>query len=224
MKYPVYNIEGEKVKEIDLNDSIFNIDVKPEVIHEVVVAQMANNRRPVAHTKTRSEVKGGGRKPWRQKGTGRARHGSIRSPLWVGGGVVFGPRNDRNFSKKINKKMRKKAILMALSDRFSESNAIIVESLNIETPKTKEAVSIFSKFFNKIFGSKDKKDINSIGYKFLIITPNTNQNLILALRNIPKVKVIRADSLNTKDLVDYPKLIILEDSIKVIEKIYQVNK
>ncbi len=224
MKYPVYNIQGEKVKEIDLNDSIFNIEVKPEVIHEVVVAQMANSRKPVAHTKTRGEVKGGGRKPWRQKGTGRARHGSIRSPLWIGGGVVFGPRNDRNFSKKINKKIRKKAILMALSDRFSESSAVIVDNLDINTPKTKEAVSIFSNFFDKVFGSEDKKDINSIGYKFLIVTPDTNENLILAVRNIPKVKVIRADSLNTKDLVDFPKLVILEDSIKVIEDIYQVSK
>ncbi len=224
MKYPVYNIQGEKVKEIDLNDSIFNIEVKPEVIHEVVVAQMANSRKPVAHTKTRGEVKGGGRKPWRQKGTGRARHGSIRSPLWIGGGVVFGPRNDRNFSKKINKKIRKKAILMALSDRFSESSAVIVDNLDINTPKTKEAVSIFSNFFDKVFGSEDKKDINSIGYKFLIVTPDTNENLILAVRNIPKIKVIRADSLNTKDLVDFPKLVIIEDSIKVIEDVYQVSK
>ncbi len=224
MKYPVYNIQGEKVKEIDLNDNIFNIEVKPEVIHEVVVAQMANNRKPVAHTKTRGEVRGGGRKPWRQKGTGRARHGSIRSPLWVGGGVVFGPRNDRNFSKKINKKMRKKAILMALSDRFSESNAVIVDNLDINTPKTKEAVSMFANFFDKVFGSEDKKDINSIGYKFLIIIPDTNENLILAMRNVPKVKIIRADSLNTKDLVDFPKLIVLEDSVKVIEKVYQVSK
>ncbi len=224
MKYPVYNVQGEKVKEIELNDSVFNIEVKPEVIHEVVVAQMANSRKPVAHTKTRGEVKGGGRKPWRQKGTGRARHGSIRSPLWIGGGVVFGPRNDRNFSKKINKKIRKKAILMALSDRFSESSAVIVDNLDINTPKTKEAVSIFSNFFDKVFGSEDKKDINSIGYKFLIVTPDTNENLILAVRNIPKIKVIRADSLNTKDLVDFPKLVIIEDSIKVIEDVYQVSK
>ncbi len=113
---------------------------------------------------------------------------------------------------------------MALSDRFSESSAVIVDNLDINTPKTKEAVSIFSNFFDKVFGSEDKKDINSIGYKFLIVTPDTNENLILAVRNIPKIKVIRADSLNTKDLVDFPKLVIIEDSIKVIEDVYQVSK
>ncbi len=223
MKYPVYNIKGEKIKDLDLNDNIFNIDINPTLIHEVVVAQMANSRPNIAHTKLRGEVRGGGKKPWSQKGTGRARHGSIRSPLWRGGGVTFGPRNDRNFAKKVNKKTKRKAIFMALTDRFANNNVVLLDQITIEQPKTKNVSEMFAGLFDKIYNKEEKKNFNTIGYKFLIVTPETDRELIMSTRNIPKVKVIRADSLNVKDLVDFPKIVILEKSIDIIENNYQIK-
>jgi len=141
-KYPVYNITAEKVKEVELNPKIFGVQVKEAVVHQAAVAQMANARRVLAHTKDRGEVRGGGAKPWRQKGTGRARHGSVRSPLWVGGGITFGPTKERNFSKKVNKKMKRKALFMCLSDKVNNNLLILLDKLNLEKGKTKEMVEI----------------------------------------------------------------------------------
>ncbi len=140
MKYQVYNLQTEKVKDVELNPEIFDIPINQDLVHQALVAQMANSRKNYAHTKGRGEVRGGGRKPWRQKGTGRARHGSIRSPLWVGGGVTFGPTKYRNYSQKLNKKMKKKAILICLSDRVKDKQVTLVDKFDFKNQKTKEIV------------------------------------------------------------------------------------
>lgn len=146
MKYDVYNLQAEKIKKVDLNPAIFGVPAVAGLLHQAVVAQTANARKVLAHTKGRGDVRGGGRKPWRQKGTGRARHGSSRSPIWVGGGVTFGPSKDRNFSQKINKKMRRKALFMALSDRAADKSLALVDKLEFTSAKTKEFANVLGAF------------------------------------------------------------------------------
>ena len=142
LKCDIYSQTGEKVKQVDLNPAIFGLKINEGLVHQAVQAQLANRRQVLAHTKDRSEVHGGGRKPWRQKGTGRARHGSIRSPLWVGGGVTFGPTKIRNFAKKINKKMKRKALFMCLTDRAKDKNLILLDKLEIKHNKTREFIEL----------------------------------------------------------------------------------
>ena len=212
MKTPVYNQKGEEVSNIDLPSSIFNVKLNPDLVHQVVVAQMANSRKVIAHTKDRSEKSGGGRKPWRQKGTGRARHGSTRSPIWRGGGVTFGPIKDRNFSKDINKKMKRKALFMGLSSKVNDKELVLLDKLEIPENKTKLMVEIFNNLKNKLNKDLDKST--------LIILPETNFNINRSINNIPKIKTIRADSLNILDILNHRYLIILEDAIKVIKETY----
>ena len=144
----VFDKNLKEVKNIDLSDNVFDIKPNEALIHQVSVSMLSNLRRPLAHTKTRSEVSGGGKKPWRQKGTGRARQGSIRSPLWVGGGITFGPRNVRNFSQKINDKMRQKAFCMLLTNKVDNNLLMVIDNLNFDKPKTKDVLNIIdnSKF------------------------------------------------------------------------------
>lgn len=213
MKYPVHNQSGEKIKEVELNPSVFEVPVKEELVHQVVVAQMANSRQVLAHTKQRAEVRGGGRKPWRQKGTGRARHGSIRSPLWKGGGVTFGPTKERNFTKSINKKMKRKALFMTLSDKVIDKHLILLDELKVDGIKTKK----FNEMINKLF-SKVVKDETT--QKTLIVVPETDKNLIMSSKNLSKIKVIRADSLNVIDVIEYDYLLVPEKSLEIIKKIY----
>ena len=212
MKTPVYNQKGEEVSNIDLPSSIFNVKLNPDLVHQVVVAQMANSRKVIAHTKDRSEKSGGGRKPWRQKGTGRARHGSTRSPIWRGGGVTFGPIKDRNFSKDINKKMKRKALFMGLSSKVNDKELVLLDKLEIPENKTKLMVEIFNNLKNKLNKDLDKST--------LIVLSETNFNINRSINNIPKIKTIRADSLNILDILNYRYLIILEDAIKVIKETY----
>src|SRR4030043_2251904 len=145
MKVNIYSQQGKKIDEIVLPKEIFDIKVNSDLIHQTLVSQMANRRRVIAHTKDRSEVRGGGRKPWRQKGTGRARHGSIRSPLWIGGGVTFGPRKDRSYTQKVNKKMKRKALYMGLTDKVKENCLGIVDKLELPEIKTKKLANILHK-------------------------------------------------------------------------------
>jgi large subunit ribosomal protein L4 len=168
---------------------------------------MANKRKTIAHTKTRAEVSGGGRKPWPQKGLGRARHGSIRSPLWRHGGIAFGPRKERVFKKKIPKKMKRKALFMVLSQKLKDGEIILVKELKIEKPKTK----IFFNILKKLPLKKSSA---------LIALPKVDRNLVLASRNIPKIKTILAKDLNCLDLLSFKYLILPVDSIKVIEKTF----
>lgn len=167
MKIDLYNQLGEIVGKVNLPDSVFGVEVDANLIHQAIVAQMANSRRTLAHTKSRSEVRGGGIKPWRQKGTGRARHGSSRSPIWVGGGVTFGPTKNRNFTKKINKKAKRKALSMTLSSKLEDKQFLVVDDIKLKESKTKEAVSIIGNLTKHLEGykqSKDKQDTIFLAY------------------------------------------------------------
>ena len=205
MKQVIYNQKGEEVSRADLPGEIFDVELNLDLIHQSVVAQSANARKVIAHTKDRSEKRGGGIKPWRQKGTGRARHGSIRSPIWRGGGVTFGPTKDRNFSKKINKKMKTKALFMGLTSKIKDQELVLLDKIEIAESKTKLMTQVM----------KDLKVKSA-----LIVLPRTDLKISRAVKNIPKIKTIRADSLNILDILNHQYLIMLQDSIEVIKKTY----
>jgi len=208
----IYNTEGKKVGTAKLPPEIFDVKINPDLIQQAVITQRANARQILAHVKDRSEVRGGGKKPWRQKGTGQARHGSIRSPLWKGGGVTFGPRKERIFAKKINKKMKRKALFMVLTSKVEDNELILLDKLELKEPKTK----LMTKVLENIFKENSKS--------VLVVIPKKNENIIRATRNIPKTKILRADSLNVLDLLSFKYLLMPEDAIKVIEKTYGAVK
>ncbi len=207
MKIVIYNQQGEEVGTTVLPKGIFGLKLNPDLVHQVVVSQMANRRQVIAHTKDRGEVRGGGKKPWRQKGTGRARHGSIRSPLWRGGGVTFGPRKERVFKKKINKKMRRKALFMVLSGKVKNNLLILLDELKIEKPKTK----LITEILKKLPCQQEST---------LIALPDYDKNLILAARNLSKVNTLLARNLNSLDLLSFKYLVMPKDSIKVIKETF----
>lgn len=209
LSLPVYNIQGEKTGTIELSEKIFGLKINNDLVYQAITVQMAGRRTPLAHTKERGEVRGGGRKPWRQKGTGRARHGSIRSPIWRGGGTTFGPRKEKVFAKKMNKKARRKALLMVLSSKIKDKELVILDKLELKEPKTKLMAEIISKLF--------KKTPKSI----LIATPKKDENIIRANRNLPYTKTIAANSLNTIDLLSFKYLFLDKEAIKMIEKTYE---
>jgi len=175
-----------------------------DLVHQVMVSQMANQRQATAHTKDRSEVRGGGKKPWRQKGTGRARHGSIRSPIWKGGGVTFGPRNERNYKKIIPKQMRRKALLMVLSEKARNDSMVLLDELKVKEPKTKEIANLLANLPCKTA-------------KTLIALPKLDKNIIIASKNIAKINTIEARELNVLDLLNFKYLLMPKDSIKIIK-------
>lgn len=214
LELAVYDMEGKEVSKVSLPPQIFGLKVNHDLVKQAVEAQMSQARVPYAHAKGRGEVRGGGKKPWRQKGTGRARHGSIRSPLWRGGGVTFGPRKEKVFAKKINKKMKRQALLMVLSGKVKDDELILLDDLKIEKPKTKEIVEIIKNLKSKIKKVLDKGT--------LIILPKKDDNIIWATRNIPQVATIGADSLNVVDLLSYKYLLIPKQTIEVIEKTYKL--
>ncbi|MBU4285226.1 50S ribosomal protein L4 [Patescibacteria group bacterium] len=209
IKVLVHNSEGEQVGTISLPEEIFGVKINNDLIYQAVNAQTANSRFHLAHAKDRSEVRGGGKKPWRQKGTGRARHGSIRSPLWRGGGVTFGPKLEENFEKKINKKAKRKALFMVLTSKVQDKELIVLDELKIKEPKTKIMAGIFGKILKEV-----KKP------SVLITISKKNENIIIASKNIPSTKTILADSLNVLDLLSFKYLLIDKEAIKVIEKTY----
>lgn len=202
-----YNQNGEKIGQTRLPKEIFDLKINPDLIHQVVVSQMANRRKILAHTKTRAEVRGGGRKPWRQKGTGRARHGSIRSPLWRGGGVTFGPTKEKVFNKRIPKKMRIKALLMVLSAKVKNNLLILLDKLTLERIKTKSMAEILA---NLHLGKKST----------LIVLPGIDKNIILSARNIPRVQTIQARDLNALDLLSFKYVLMSKEAIKVIKETF----
>lgn len=204
MQTKVYNIKGEEVGKMTLKDDVFKVPYNEAVIHQVVVATLANNRQGTKSTLTRSEVRGGGRKPWRQKGTGNARQGSTRAPQWIKGGVVFAPK-PRDFSKKVNKRVKELALKSALSTRFEEKNVIVLDDLTVE-PKTKEFVKILEAL--------------NVNKSALVVTETVNENVVLATRNLQNVETSHADILNTYDVVTNEKLIITKSAIKKIEEAY----
>jgi len=207
MMAEVYNQQGKKTGQARLPKEIFEVKMNSDLVHQVVVSQMANRRQKIAQTKTRAEVRGGGRKPWAQKGTGRARAGTIRSPLWRGGGVTFGPRKEKVFKKKIPKKIKRKALLMVLSAKAKNNLLTLLEELKIAKPKTKQIFEILNKLPNKQKST-------------LIVLPEVNRNLILAARNLPKIETIQAKDLNALDLLSFKYLLMPKSSLKVIKETF----
>lgn len=207
MTLPIYNQNGEQTGTQELNPAIFDIPIKPELINEAVTAQLANKRVPIAHTKDRGDVRGGGKKPWKQKGTGRARQGSIRSPLWKGGGVTFGPLNTRNFSKKINKKAKRLALCMCLTDKTKHQNIKILNALELPEIKTKQITLIF-------------KQLNIQNKKIMIALSGYNTQTVLSARNIPRVSLTAANSLNIIDILQNDIILTTVAGIETIEKTY----
>ncbi len=211
METLVYNQKGEQVEKVDLPDEIFNLKANNDLVHQVATSQMSNRRQVIAHAKTRAEVRGGGKKPWRQKGTGRARHGSIRSPIWKGGGVTFGPTKDRNFKKKINRKMANKALLVTLSSKVKDNQLLVLDKLSLENGKTKEMAVVYKNLY-KLIG-------NGKAGSTLLVLPGVDKNITLSVRNLPNLSVAEARNLNVLDLLSYKNLIILKDSVEVIKKL-----
>lgn len=202
-KVKVYNQTGKEIKDISLAKDVFGVTVNPNLVAEVAVAMLANRRQPYAHTKGRGDVRGGGKKPWKQKGTGRARHGSIRSPLWIGGGVTFGPTKNKNFSKKINKKVKASAFRMVLTDKAKKNNIIVFDDIKFNEIKTKAFVD-----WLKIKPLSELAD-----KKILLVLNRYDKNIGLSARNISRVKVVSVSSLNLLDILAFPYLVLTESAL-----------
>jgi large subunit ribosomal protein L4 len=203
-KVSVYNIEGKVVGDIELNDAIFGVEVNEHLVHLAVVSQLANKRQGTQSAKTRAEVSGGGRKPWRQKGTGHARQGSTRSPQWTGGGVVFAPK-PRNYSFKMNKKEKSLALKSVLTSKVAENKFIVVDGLAFDEIKTKNMVSVLKNLDVK---------------KALVVTGADDKNVALSARNIPGVKTAFTNTINVYDILKYDKMIVSKDAVATIEEVY----
>ena len=200
----LFNKEGNKIEDIQLNDNIFAVEVNADAMHQVVVALLANKRQGTQSAKTRAEVRGGGIKPWRQKGTGRARQGSIRAPQWIKGGVVFAPK-PRDYRMSIPKSMRRVAMLSALTSKVQNDEMVVIDSLTLEAPKTKEAVKMLNAFNAK---------------KTLIVTAEANETVYKSARNIEGVAVLPVNNINVYDLLKYSKVIMTKDAVSKIEEVY----
>jgi len=211
LELAVFNQEGKEVEKIKLPEKIFGLKLNPDLVKQAYEAQMSQARIPYAHTKDRGEVRGGGKKPWWQKGTGRARHGSIRSPIWRGGGATFGPRKERIFARNINKKMRRAALLMVLSGKARDNEIVILDDLKLEAPKTKLMAQVI-----KNLGSIK----NDLGKGALVVMSEKNENITRAAKNIPKFMTIGAQNLNIVDLLNYKYILMPRGAIEIIEKTF----
>ena len=200
----VYNIEGKEVGTIDLNDAVFGVEVNEHLLHMAVLQQLANNRQGTQKAKTRSEVRGGGRKPWRQKGTGHARQGSTRAPQWTHGGVVFAP-VPRDYSFKLNKKEKRAALKSALTSRVNESKFIVVDELKLDSIKTKNFVQVLN---------------NLKVEKALVVLNDMDTNVIKSASNVPTVKTAQTNELNVFDVLKYDTVVVTKDAVKTIEEVY----
>ncbi|MFD0615859.1 50S ribosomal protein L4 [Paenibacillus sp. GCM10027629] len=204
-KVSLYNVSGAQVGEIELADTVFGIQPHVHALHEAVLLQQAAVRQGTHKVKGRSEVRGGGRKPWKQKGTGRARQGSIRAPQWKGGGIVFGP-TPRSYSFKLPKKVRRLAIKSALSSKVLENQIIVLDQLALNAPKTKDIVAILNNL--------------KVERKALVVTPSYDDNVALSARNIPGVKFVAADGINVLDVMVYDQLIITKEAVQKVEEVF----
>ena len=204
-KIDVYDINGKKVKELELNEAVFGIEPNEAVVHSVLVNFLANQRQGTQNTKTRSEVSGGGKKPWRQKGTGRARQGSTRAPQWIKGGIALGPK-PRSYKYTVNKKERALAIRSVLSAKVLENELVVVDNMPLKEIKTKEMVKALNNL--KVEG------------KALIMLPTKNENIQKSARNIEGVKTTLVETINVYDLLKYNKLVVTEDTVKKLEEVY----
>ncbi len=200
----VYNMQGAEVGSLELNDNVFGVEVNENLVHEAVVAHLANQRQGTQKAKTRSEVSGGGKKPWRQKGTGHARQGSTRSPQWTGGGVVFAP-TPRDYSVSMNKKERRAALKSALTSRVQDNKLIVLDELKLDAIKTKEMVKVLEALKTQ---------------KALIVLDSLDQNVIISARNIPQVKTTQVGTLNTYDVMKYDTVVVTKKAVSDIEEVY----
>lgn len=200
----VYNMEGKEVGKLDLNDAVFGVEVNEHLVHMAVLQQLANNRQGTQKAKTRSEVRGGGRKPWRQKGTGHARQGSTRAPQWTGGGVVFAP-VPRDYSFKINKKEKRAALKSALTSRVQENKLIVVDELKLDEIKTKKFAQVM-------------KNLNVD--KALVVINENDQNIVMSAKNIPTVKVAQTNTINVFDILKYSTVVVTKAAVATIEEVY----
>lgn len=205
-KIKMLNLTGEKVKDIELKDNIWGIEPNDAVLHNTIVLNMANARQGTASTKTRAEVRGGGRKPWRQKGTGNARQGSIRAPHWVGGGVVFGPTPQKNYKLKMNRKERRLALKSALSYKYIDNELVIVDNFNLADGKTKTAKEALTNL-----------KVNE--EKTMIVVDELTDEVILATRNLDNVLLLETDEVNTLDVVSVNRMVITESAVKKLEEV-----
>ena len=200
----VYNTDGKEVEKIDLSDNIFGVEINETLVHKAVVTYLANNRQGTQSALTRAEVSGGGKKPWRQKGTGHARQGSTRSPQWTGGGVVFAPK-PRDYSKKMNKRERQIALFSALTSKVQDEKMIVVDELSMDAPKTSAFAEVLK---------------NLKAESALVVTKDKNDNVVLSARNIPDVATTISTTINVYDILKYDSLIITKDAAKAIEEVY----
>jgi len=214
MKADVYNLKNEVVGTVELPATVFGTKWSPLLVQQVLEAQLANARQPWAHVLDRSEVRGGGKKPWRQKGTGRARHGSTRSPIWVGGGKAHGPRNDKDYSQKVNKKMKRAALFSVLSKKAKDGELKVFDSLVMDAPKTKTVAAALKNALSPKKGDKR--------FDVLLVSDNANKNLFLATNNLKKTKTIEAGSLNVYDIMNHKNLFIDKSAVETIEKHYKI--
>lgn len=203
-KVSVFNMEGKEVEQMELADSVFGVEVNDHLVHMAVLQQLANKRQGTQKAKTRSEVRGGGRKPWRQKGTGHARQGSTRSPQWTGGGVVFAP-TPRDYSFKLNRKEKRAALLSALSSRVQENKLIVVDQLAFDEIKTKKFAEVLK---------------NLKVEKALVVLGQDDEKAIISARNIPDVKTAQTNSINVYDILKYNTLVVTKEAVKLIEEVY----
>jgi len=207
MKVAMYNQEGKETEKIELPAKLFDVVWNPDLVHQVVVIQQGNQRQVSAHVKDRSEVRGGGKKPWRQKGTGRARHGSIRSPIWKGGGVTHGPTSERNYKRILNVKMRRKALFAVLSEKLRQKQVVILDSLNIKNAKTKELTALLQNL------PSDKKST-------LLVLPTMDTKVIYAAQNIPYLKTVQARELSVLHLTQTAYVVLPKESLGILEKTF----
>jgi len=210
MKAELYNQSAKSIDQIEVSDALFSVPLNSDLVYQVATSQMSNRRKVIAHTKGRGEVRGGGKKPWQQKGTGRARAGSIRSPLWKGGGVTFGPTKERNFKKDVNKKMARKAVCVVLSAKNKDGVLNFVDDISIKAAKTKELVAILGGFRSAW------KDQGSI----LLVAPDKKDDLVRAGKNIPKFTIIEARNLNALDLLSYKRVLMMKGAMESAEKVF----
>ena len=200
----VYNTAGKEVDKLELNDSVFGVEINEHLVHLAVVAQLANKRQGTQSAKTRAEVRGGGRKPWRQKGTGHARQGSTRAPQWTGGGVVFAPK-PRDYSKKLNKKEKANAIKSVLTSKVNDEKFIVLDEFKLDEIKTKKFVEVM-----------DNLKVS----KALVVTKDNDQNLVLSAKNVPNVKTALTNTINVYDILKYDTVVITKDAVAAIEEVY----
>ncbi len=209
LKVKLYNVEGKVVGEKELSQAVFGVTVNPAVVHEVMVGLMANARQPLAHTKTKGEVRGGGKKPWKQKGTGRARQGSIRSPQWAGGGIVFGPRNERDYFKKINKKTKKQAMRMVFSDKVASDRLVIVEQLTAKDGKTKAITTTLGKL--------------PVKGRIVLVNAAKDELLARSVKNLKKTNLFGTGNLSLVDVLRADYLVLTPEVIEKFESTYSKN-